>query len=82
MGWATPFDHMETLWLVVWSLGSSAQWPLTEPLASGVLCKINGNQYLHLVKAVQGDRVLSGNNRGGVNGWTSQVYGKLVKVDS
>ena len=47
-----------------------------------VLCKVNGSQYLHLVKAIQGDRVQIGNNRGRVNGWTSrqQVFGKLTKV--
>lgn len=48
-----------------------------------VLCKVNGAQYLHLVKAVQGDRVQIGNNKGRINGWTSrnQVFGKLVKVE-
>jgi hypothetical protein len=47
-----------------------------------VLCKVNGNQYLHLVKALQGGRVQIGNNRGRINGWTSrqQVFGKLTKV--
>jgi hypothetical protein len=59
--------------------------PLEEPPVPGdvVLCKVNGAQYLHLVKAVQGDRVQIGNNKGHINGWTSrkQVYGKLVKVD-
>jgi len=48
-----------------------------------VLCKVNGKQYLHLVKGIQGDRVLIGNNKGHTNGWTSIhcVYGKLVKVE-
>lgn len=48
-----------------------------------VLCKVMGNQYLHLVKAVDGKRVLIGNNRGGTNGWTSlaQVYGYCTKVE-
>ena len=48
-----------------------------------VLCKVNGKQFLHLVKAVQGDRVQIGNNKGHINGWTSlnNVYGKLVKVE-
>lgn len=43
-----------------------------------VLCKVNGNQYLHLVKACgAGARYLIGNNRGGTNGWTglAQIYG-------
>ena len=59
--------------------------PLTlEPLSVGdvVLCKVKGAQYLHLVKAKQNGRVLIGNNKGRVNGWTSHthIYGKLVKV--
>ncbi len=46
-----------------------------------VLCTVQGRQYLHLVKAVQADRVLIGNNRGGLNGWTPRkhVYARLVK---
>ena len=33
-----------------------------------VLCKVNGFEYLHLVKAMQGERFQIGNNRGGING--------------
>lgn len=47
-----------------------------------VLCKVKGNQYLHLVKAIQGTKFLIGNNRGGINGWTRTVYGKAVKIES
>ena len=45
-----------------------------------VLCKVNGKQYLHLVKAIQGDRFQIGNNRGHINGWVGHngVYGKCV----
>jgi SOS-response transcriptional repressor LexA len=48
-----------------------------------VLCKVKGNQYLHLVKAIQGPRFLIANNRGRENGWTNmnQIYGKCVKVE-
>ncbi len=48
-----------------------------------VLCKVNGKQYLHLIKAIQGPRFLIANNRGRQNGWTSanQIYGKCVKVE-
>lgn len=48
-----------------------------------VLCKINGKQYLHLVKAKQGDRFLIGNNRGRVNGWVSNnsIYGKCTRIE-
>jgi hypothetical protein len=49
-----------------------------------VLCRVAGNVFLHLVKAVQGAgaerRVLIGNNRGGTNGWTKAVYGRAVAV--
>jgi phage repressor protein C with HTH and peptisase S24 domain len=34
-----------------------------------VLCKVRGAEYLHFVKAIQGDRFQIGNNRGGINGW-------------
>lgn len=47
-----------------------------------VLCRVSGNVYLHLVKAVQAGRVLIGNNRGKVNGWTSSVYGRAVRVEN
>jgi SOS-response transcriptional repressor LexA len=46
-----------------------------------VLCRVNGNEYLHLVKAVQGDRALIGNNKGGTNGWTKAIYGRCIKVE-
>ena len=37
-----------------------------------VLVRVHGREYLHLVKAVQGDRYLIGNHRGGVNGWVGR----------
>lgn len=48
-----------------------------------VLCKVNGNQYLHLIKAIQGKRFQIGNNRSGINGWitANQIYGLLIKVE-
>ena len=36
-----------------------------------VLCKVNGSEYLHLVKAIQGLRFQIGNNRGRINCWIS-----------
>lgn len=46
-----------------------------------VYCKVKGNFYTHLVKAVDANRgVLIGNNKGGINGWTKQVYGKVTKI--
>ena len=48
-----------------------------------VLCKVNGNQYLHLVKAIQGKRFQIGNNRGRINGWVGEnsIYGKCTRVE-
>lgn len=46
-----------------------------------VLCKVKGRQYLHLVKATDAKRFLIGNNRGGINGWTSRknVFGVMKR---
>jgi SOS-response transcriptional repressor LexA len=45
-----------------------------------VYCKVHGKFYTHLVKA-KGDRgFLIGNNHGFNNGWTNQIYGKVIKV--
>jgi hypothetical protein len=48
-----------------------------------VLVKVKGNVYLHLVKAIDGDRFLIGNNRGGTNGWVGHncIYGIAVKIE-
>lgn len=46
-----------------------------------IYCKVRGNFYTHLVKAINDDKgCLIGNNRGGINGWTKQVFGKVVEV--
>ncbi|MEZ0275011.1 MAG: hypothetical protein ACAH88_08905 [Roseimicrobium sp.] len=49
-----------------------------------VLCKVKGAEYLHLIKAVQGDRFQIGNNRGGINGWigSNGVFGKCIAIES
>ena len=48
-----------------------------------VLCKVNGSEYLHLIKATQGKRFQIGNNLGRINGWITfnSIYGKLIKVE-
>ena len=48
-----------------------------------VLCKVGGYQYLHLIKARQGERFQIGNNRGRINGWigANGIYGKCVRVE-
>lgn len=51
-----------------------------------VLCKVKGNQYLHLITAIQGKnqklRFQISNNHGRINGWISSnaIYGKLISV--
>lgn len=69
----------------------SGQLCIVEPVADHsnlqkgdiVLCKVNGSEYLHLIKAIHGSRYQIGNNRGGINGWveSNSIYGKLVKVE-
>ena len=48
-----------------------------------VLCKVRGNDYLHLIKAISNSRYLIGNNRGGINGWISRdaIFGIAIKVE-
>jgi hypothetical protein len=48
-----------------------------------VLCKVNGREYLHLVKAIQGPRFQIGNNRGRINGWVTAgaIYGRCVSIE-
>jgi hypothetical protein len=57
--------------------------PTTLGVGDIVLCKVNGNEYLHLIKAIQGARYQIGNNRGLINGWVgaNAIYGKLVAVE-
>ena len=57
--------------------------PATLEVGDIVLCKVNGRQYLHLVRAVQGNRFQIGNNRGRINGWISRngVYGKCTRIE-
>ena len=46
-----------------------------------VYCKVKGKFYTHLVKAKDPKKGCQiGNNKGGINGWTKQVYGKVTKV--
>jgi len=46
-----------------------------------VYCKVRGNHYTHLVKATDKNKgCLIGNNKGRINGWTRQVYGKVIEI--
>jgi len=62
--------------------------PITEAtelkVGDAVLCRVSGNEYLHLIKAVGADgRFQIGNNKNRINGWTtrSNVFGILTKVE-
>ena len=57
--------------------------PSTLQAGDIVLCKVNGYQYIHLVKAIQGGRFQIGNNRGHINGWISanSIFGKCVRIE-
>ncbi len=48
-----------------------------------VLVRVHGNDYLHLIKAIDGERFQIGNNRGGVNGWVRApaIYGIATRVE-
>lgn len=50
-----------------------------------VLCKVKGNEYLHLVSATPpgGKEFQISNNKGFVNGWTSRgcIYGICTKIE-
>jgi hypothetical protein len=48
-----------------------------------VLCKVNGNEYLHLLKAIQGPRYQIGNNRGRINGWVTakSIFGRCIRIE-
>ncbi len=46
-----------------------------------VYCKVKGRFYTHLVKGFDPAKgVLIGNNKGNINGWTRNVYGKVIEV--
>ena len=49
-----------------------------------VLCKVNGAEYLHLIKAINGARFQIGNNRGRINGWigANSIFGKCVRIEN
>jgi hypothetical protein len=49
-----------------------------------VLCRVRGNEYLHLVKAINGARFQIGNNRGLINGWIglNGIFGKCIRIEA
>jgi hypothetical protein len=57
--------------------------PETLNVGDIVLVRVRGTDYLHLIKARDGDRFQIGNNRGGINGWVGKngIYGIATKVE-
>ena len=57
--------------------------PTTLSCGDIVLVRVHGNDYLHLIKAIDGVRFQIGNNRGGINGWVraGSIYGLAIKVE-
>lgn len=49
-----------------------------------VLCKVNGREYIHLVKAKQSERFQIGNNRGRINGWVGRnaIFGRCIRIET
>jgi len=46
-----------------------------------VYCKVSGHFYTHIVKAKNPDKGCQiGNNKGHINGWTKNIYGKLIEI--
>lgn len=45
-----------------------------------VYCKVKKNFYTHLVKSVGKRGCLICNNKGRINGWTKDVYGKVIDI--
>ena len=57
--------------------------PSTLAVGDIVLCRVHGSEYLHIVKAIGGDRFQIGNNRGRINGWVGPncIFCKCVRVE-
>jgi hypothetical protein len=56
-----------------------------EDLKAGdvVLVRVRGRVYLHLIKAIDKNRFLIGNNRVGINGWVGSngIYGIATRIE-
>jgi phage repressor protein C with HTH and peptisase S24 domain len=98
MGWATPYiskllegapvqfrPRGNSMHPLIKSGALVTVEPLTRDPQIGdiVLCRVNGQQYLHKVTAVNGDRYQISNNRGHINGWVGRraIYGVTSKVE-
>lgn len=57
-----------------------AKWEDVE-IGDIVYCKVKSSFFTHLVKAkdpLKGCQI--GNNKGNINGWTKQIFGKVIEV--
>jgi hypothetical protein len=46
-----------------------------------VYCKVKGKFYTHIVKGKNVEKgLLIGNNKGNINGWTKQVFGRVTNI--
>jgi hypothetical protein len=57
--------------------------PENVKIEDAVFVKWKGNYLLHIIKEIQDDKVLIGNNVGKLNGWIplKDVIGKVIKVE-
>ncbi len=57
--------------------------PATLAVGDVVLVRVHGQIYLHLIKAINQQRYLISNNRGGINGWVgpNAIYGRAIKIE-
>lgn len=64
--------------------GATVTLDPTVPIVIGsfVLAKIRGRLVVHMVGAVGPGRYRIQNIRGGVNGWTRQVYGVVTEIEA
>lgn len=58
--------------------------PVALAIGDIVLCKVGRSEYLHLVKAIDGERFQIGNNRGRINGWITgeAIFGRCIRIES
>ena len=56
-------------------------WKKEVSVGDIVYCKVKGRFYTHFVKAKNDKKGCQiGNNHGGINGWTKNIYGKVTEI--
>jgi hypothetical protein len=63
---------------------SPVSTPADIKVGDAVFCKVGGNYFTHLVKAIRGSQYQIGNNHGHVNGWITidSIFGKVIAIDN